>query len=307
MNSPSDSLGLLFIGHGTRSERGTRDFLTLAGRLADALPQMHTEPAFLELQQPDIAAGLTRLLERGARQIVLLPLLLFSAGHAKQDVPDEFAKALDELLQGLRPISGPHNLARGLSWNQAPHLGLNSHLQELTCRRIASALTPDHLFPSVSKHGNAAHKVVPSFSEQACLLMVGRGSRDPSATAEMHQYAHQVAEQMGFRHHRVAFVAMAEPSLPTVLRELHQSHHQKVVVVPHLLFDGDLLTQIHGEFQNAANQTPQRNWHLASILGHDVFTPGSDADLLVTALGQIALDAAKQAFSGVQQAPERPA
>lgn len=302
MNSPPGSLGLLFVGHGTRSERGTRDFLTLAGRLADALPQMHTEPAFLELQQPDIAAGLTRLFERGARQIVLLPLLLFSAGHAKQDVPDEFAKALDELLR-----ENSHNLAGVLSWNQAPHLGLNSHLQELTCRRIASALPQDHLVSCVIQNGNSAHKVAPSFSEQACLLMVGRGSRDPSATAEMHQYAHQVAEKMGFRHHRVAFVAMAEPSLPTVLQELHQTEHQKVVVVPHLLFDGDLLTQIQSEFQRAASQSPQRNWHLVSILGHDVSQPGSDGDLLVTALGQIALDAAKQAFSGAEQAPECPA
>lgn len=305
MSSPTESLGLLFIGHGTRSERGTRDFLTLARRLADALPQMHTEPAFLEIQQPDIAAGLTRLLERGARQIVLLPLLLFSAGHAKQDVPDEFAKALDELLQGIRPMEGPKNLACGLAWNQAPHLGLNSHLQDLTCRRIASALQSDHLIPSVSASGNPAHKVAPSFSDQSCLLMVGRGSRDPSATAEMHQYAHQVAEKMGFRHRRVAFVAMAEPSLTTVLQELQQTEHQRVVVVPHLLFDGDLLTQIQTEFQRAANQSPQRNWHLASILGHDVSTPGSDADLLVTALGQIALDAAKQAFSGPHQAPDR--
>lgn len=301
MNSPPGSLGLLFVGHGTRSERGKRDFLTLASRLADALPQMLTEPAFLELQQPNIAAGLARLLERGARQIVLLPLLLFSAGHAKQDVPDEFAKALDKLLQ-----ESSDNLAPGLSWTQSPHLGLNPHLQELTCRRIATALTEDHLIPAVSQQGNAAPKVAPSFSGQACLLMVGRGSRDPSATAEMHQYAQQIADQMGFRHHRVAFVAMAEPSLPTVLRDLHQAEHERIVVVPHLLFDGDLLTQIRGEFERAASQSPQKNWHLASILGHDVSLPGSDADLLITALCQIALDAAKRAFSGAKQAPECP-
>ncbi|MFO0883940.1 MAG: CbiX/SirB N-terminal domain-containing protein [Pirellulales bacterium] len=85
------------------------------------------------------------------------------------------------------------------------------------------------------------------------------GKPRPLRHGEMHQYAQQIADQMGFRHHRVAFVAMAEPSLPTVLRDLHQAEHQRIVVVPHLLFDGDLLTQIRGEFDCAASQSPQKN------------------------------------------------
>ncbi|MFO0883941.1 MAG: CbiX/SirB N-terminal domain-containing protein [Pirellulales bacterium] len=109
MNSPPGSLGLLFVGHGTRSERGKRDFLTLASRLADALPQMLTEPAFLELQQPDIAAGLARLLSSSARQIVLLPLLP-AAGR--------WLERPRRIRQGWANCSeeGSDDLASGLSW-----------------------------------------------------------------------------------------------------------------------------------------------------------------------------------------------
>ena len=82
MSSTSDDRGWLIVGHGTRSERGQAEFRQVARQLAENLvgPAEH---AFLELAQPTIAEGVQRLAERHVREIVVVPLLLFTAGEAR--------------------------------------------------------------------------------------------------------------------------------------------------------------------------------------------------------------------------------
>src|SRR5687767_6427988 len=48
MNSLPPGAGLLLIGHGTRSEAGTRQFLQLADHFARRIAPTPLEPAFLE-------------------------------------------------------------------------------------------------------------------------------------------------------------------------------------------------------------------------------------------------------------------
>ena len=79
--------GLLLVGHGTRSEEGTDEFLRLAAMVAAALPGVATEPAFLELSPPVAADAVDRLVAAGARRVAVVPVMLTSAGHAKSDVP----------------------------------------------------------------------------------------------------------------------------------------------------------------------------------------------------------------------------
>src|SRR4051812_33042374 len=94
MSHTTNNTGLLLVGHGTRSEIGTQQFLTLADSLAQRLFPLAVEPAFLEMQQPDIDAAIGRLLQRGITRLVTAPLLLFAAGHAKRDIPRQVSAAL---------------------------------------------------------------------------------------------------------------------------------------------------------------------------------------------------------------------
>lgn len=304
MNPVSDkTIGVLFVGHGTRSVRGTQDFLTLAERLAASLPEFCVEPAFLELQSPDIAEGVRRLIENGVDRLLVLPLLLFSAGHAKEDVPDAVAKALDALMSDGLSRAGELYSRCAISWNQAPHLGCHPSLLELTCRRIATAMPTGLLEPgSAVDSGRPVPQISSQWQEDTCLVMLGRGSRDPSATQEMHAYAAETAKMMGFRHHRVGFVAMAQPSMTSVLGDLAGHTFRNLVVVPHLLFDGDLLGQIQGQLEQLQAETPDKDWFRAGILGHDVGEAHHEPHLLVQALRQTALEAAKAAFSGGEAA-----
>ena len=79
--------GLLIVGHGTRSERGLAEFREAVELVARGSPGVPVAGCFLELARPSIKEGMARLVADGCQRIVVLPLLLFAAGHAKQDIP----------------------------------------------------------------------------------------------------------------------------------------------------------------------------------------------------------------------------
>jgi sirohydrochlorin cobaltochelatase len=70
----------------------------------------------------------------------------------------------------------------------------------------------------------------------------------------------------------VAFVAVAAPSLSTVLELASASRFRRIVVQPHLLFSGDVLAEIEQlvaarRLVDAIGQRLQRDWVVARPLG----------------------------------------
>jgi sirohydrochlorin cobaltochelatase len=241
MPVPRNHPGLLLVGHGTRSETGTRQFLELAGQLATMLPTTPVEPAFLELQQPDIASGLQRLRERGAQRIVVCPLLLFAAGHAKDDIP-----------AAVRLASGKEE-----SPLQAEHLGLHPALLALSRQRFDEALAGK----------------LPNAPGQTCLLLVGRGSHDSAATAEMCELARQRSLQSPDLDVTVAFLAMAQPALGELLPQVAAKGYRRVIVQPHLLFSGELADSVRQQVADIARQHGEQEWMVTPLLA-DPLAPG---------------------------------
>src|SRR5262245_61355286 len=117
--------GLLLVGHGTRSRRGIDEFHQLAEQVARQAAPLAVEPAFLEMCQPTIRDGLQRLFERGARHVMVSPLLLFAAGHAKRDIPRAVSDALAELC-----------VTDQVTTAMAGHLGCHPAILELSARRF---------------------------------------------------------------------------------------------------------------------------------------------------------------------------
>ena len=84
--------GVMLVGHGTRDEVGTRQFFELGERLAERLNPQPVVSCLLEFQQPTIPQAWSQLVEQGVEHIDVAPLLLFAAGHAKQDIPQIIAE-----------------------------------------------------------------------------------------------------------------------------------------------------------------------------------------------------------------------
>jgi sirohydrochlorin cobaltochelatase len=241
--------GVLLVGHGTRQQAGLAEFFEVVERVRQLLREYVVEPCFLEIAQPDIAAGVRRLLDQGIRQIVVSPVLLFAAGHAKRDIP----AVVNEALTGFS----------GITTQQLPPLECQPQIVELSAQRFAEAL---HGLPEISlKH--------------TLLLLVGRGNSDPTAIAEMHRFAALRGARSDLGQISVCFVAMAQPNLEAGLRLAAESPFERIVVQPHLLFSGQVLGEIAAAVAKQAAGQPNRQWIVAPHLGPSPLVAEAIVDL----------------------------
>jgi len=240
LNDPAEQSsrqGLLLIGHGTREAVGLEEFLATVQRVAQRVAPMPVEPAFLEFAQPTIAAGFAQLVQRGASHVIAVPVILFSAGHMQRDIPKALAAA----------VAG----SPGARCVLAEHLGCHASLLELARLRYEEAL-----------RGHAS--VAP---DRSALVVVGRGSHDAGATAEMLRFVELRRGATDAAIVQPAFVAMARPTLDDVLVELGGQGLDRIVVQPHLLFGGVLMDRIVATVERFATRFPGTQWICVGYLG----------------------------------------
>lgn len=232
--------GLLLVGHGTREPRGVEEFFALAQLVAGRMPHWSVEPCFLEFAQPDIAAGFRALAARGVGRVVVAPVMLFAAGHVQHDIPEAVARAARDFPD--------------ITLSQAEHFGCQRELIELSQVRFEQAL-------------EGRTWVAP---RETALVMVGRGSLDAGATADMLQFAALRGARAAVDVTRACFVAMAEPTLEVTLDTCAASRYRRIVVQPHLLFYGLLLDRIAQTVAGYAERHPRQEWLVAPHLGAHV-------------------------------------
>lgn len=232
--------GLLLVGHGTRDVEGTAQFFQLAAVLADQVAPRPVEPCLLELQPPTIPEAWRRLVDRGATQVVVCPLLLFTAGHARRDIPEA--------------VSAAAATTPGVDFTFSRPLSRHPHVVELVVERLSESLrNPEPLAPS-----------------RTAIVTVGRGSYDPCARSDMQVLSAVVAKRVPAVRVETAFYAMAEPRVPAVLDELAaDSAVEAIVVHPHLLFAGRLYEAIERQVQEAAARHPGVEFRTGRYLGPD--------------------------------------
>jgi len=85
--------GVLVVGHGSRRAEANEDVREAASRIGERGGFELVEPAFLEIEHPNIAEGYSRLVQRGARDITVHPYFLSPGRHTRGDIPVEVAAA----------------------------------------------------------------------------------------------------------------------------------------------------------------------------------------------------------------------
>jgi sirohydrochlorin ferrochelatase len=104
---------VLLIAHGSRHGTANDDLRELAGRLAAAGTYAIVEPCFLELAEPDIAAGGGRCVARGATRVLMVPYFLSAGVHLLRDLTaarDDLSRNHPQVEFRLGPPLGPHPL-----------------------------------------------------------------------------------------------------------------------------------------------------------------------------------------------------
>src|SRR3546814_10923764 len=78
---------LIALAHGSRDPRSAETITALVAEVRKMRPDLRIETAFLELSKPSFGSVVTKLVRAGYDEIVVVPLLLSDAYHAKVDVP----------------------------------------------------------------------------------------------------------------------------------------------------------------------------------------------------------------------------
>ena len=85
--------GILIVGHGSRRAEANDDVREAARRIAERGGFALVEPAFLEIEHPNISEAFTRLVRRGAHEITVHPYFLSPGRHTRGDIPVEVREA----------------------------------------------------------------------------------------------------------------------------------------------------------------------------------------------------------------------
>jgi sirohydrochlorin cobaltochelatase len=247
LSGPTGRCGVLVVGHGTADPVGAEETKAVADITAAMIPTIPLELGFLEVIGPSIGEAIERLAARGCRSVVVAPLLVFAAGHARRDVPEAVMAAA---------------AAAGITVLQTAPLGCHPEIVALSRRRRAEAL--DRLAP-----------VPPS---ETVLVLVGRGSSDPSALSQLQEFASRsIGPPDEPSPSRVAFgfVAAARPSLDEALATAvhpspdHPTGVRRVIVQPHLLFRGHVEGEVAAAVERFRRENPQVEWLQVARLGAD--------------------------------------
>ncbi|MFH9862776.1 sirohydrochlorin chelatase [Streptomyces sp. NPDC017202] len=229
---------LLIAGHGTRDEAGAEAFRDFVRELGRRHPELPVAGGFIELSPPPLGEAVTDLVERGVRRFAAVPLMLVSAGHAKGDIPAALAREKER-----HP---------GISYTYGRPLGPHPALLNVLGRRLDEALggarTPEEL-------------------ADVTVLLVGRGSTDPDANAEVHKAARLLWEGRGYAGVETAFVSLAAPDVPGGLDRCLRLGARRIVVLPYFLFTGILPDRVRRQTEEWAAAHPEVEVRSADVIG----------------------------------------
>ncbi|GAB5405152.1 MAG: sirohydrochlorin chelatase [Aureliella sp.] len=260
-----DSIGYLLVGHGTRKPAGAEQLRRVFEQLKPLLPPGRSAYCFLELAEPTIADAIEQLAQSGAQQLVVVPLLLFTAGHAIDDIPDAVAEACSRF--GVKVL------------HQTPSLGCDPAILRLSALRFRQAVCgvtdapssnePFSVSPACDGRQCAASHCGGSFCSQAAMVFVGRGSKSADATSQMRRFAELRRNLTPVAWLQTSFLHGQEPDVTTALEALAQTDHPIAIVQPHLLFEGLLMDELRQRVAELQRAAPERRWILVDTLGTD--------------------------------------
>ncbi|MEU2559996.1 sirohydrochlorin chelatase [Streptomyces longispororuber] len=134
---------LLVIAHGSRDPRHAATVRALVRRVRALRPGQRVEAAFLDFDAPSVPEALESLADRGARDVVALPLLLTCAFHAKADVPAVLRQAPAGLRVRQAGVLGPSPLLLAALEQRLYEAGLDPADKAVTGVVLASAGSTD--------------------------------------------------------------------------------------------------------------------------------------------------------------------
>ncbi|MDX6319635.1 MAG: hypothetical protein QOD35_3035 [Nocardioidaceae bacterium] len=198
---------LVVVAHGSRDPRSARSVRQIVAGTRTLRPDLRIEPAFLDHVGPDLDTVFDRVVAKGFTEVVVVPLLLSSAYHARVDVPEVVAHA-----SSRHPDVGVR---------VADVVGCDAALLAILDERLREALRTARV------------------RELDALVLAAAGSSDSRANAMVAR----LARVWGSRHRlptSVAFASAAPPSTGEAVREWRRQGRRHVAVGSFFIASGTL-------------------------------------------------------------------
>ena len=203
---------LVAASHGTDNIGGAKSISELVNKVAQALPEVKVLEAFVDVQEPDVPTVFSEAASFGATEITIVPLLLATGYHVRQDIADA-SFAFNEAHSGsevqISPALGPDRRMVGVLIQRLDEVG------------ATAATAADDL-----------------------IVLTVAGSSDSRAQAESELVKQMLEEALSSRNGsptkvELAFLSAAEPKLKDLIPKLKfQNARKRIVISTYLLADG---------------------------------------------------------------------
>lgn len=220
---------LALIGHGSRKGSGNAEIHLLAARLPGRVTA-----GFIELAEPSAEEALDAAVASGAEEVVAVPAVLLAAAHAKNDVPMAVARARQRHPE--------------VTFYTARPLGVHPGMVRALADRFSAAAPPEE-------------------ASRTAVLLVGRGSSDPDANADLHKLARLFAERRGLLAVDVAYIGVTTPTVEEGFNALLARRPRGLVVLPYLLSPGVLIDRLRAQMAELAALNPRVAVTVADVIG----------------------------------------
>ncbi len=224
---------VLVVGHGSRDTGANREFEALIQAYQSRHPEFDVRYAYVELAEPLLGKALVELSAPG-REIIILPLFLFAAGHVKNDIPLALAAARQGQPSAMFRAARP--------------LGVHAALADIVFDRAASVLP-----------------LAPPDAARTAAVFVGRGASDPDANGDFCKLARLFGEGRNLGWLLPCFVGITRPRFEETLEFAARIRPDQLLVVPYFLFGGKLVIQIQEQTAQFRKRFP---WIKVAVAPH---------------------------------------
>ncbi|MBS2533010.1 sirohydrochlorin chelatase [Catenulispora sp. NF23] len=207
---------MLAVAHGSRDPRHREVITALVDTVRAQRPELRVETAFLDHCGPTTARALQGLVRDGYQHVKVVPLLLNSAYHVRQDIPAAVLAAHESLPPRWRSVVATPVLAEPLGPHPLVLAGLERRLREAG------------VWPG---------------DEEASVVLAWAGSSDRVAAAAVDELA-EGWQRSGWE--RVVPVPAVGDQAGAAVRALRSRGARRVVVAPYFLAPGLLADRIRG-------------------------------------------------------------
>lgn len=222
---------LLYVAHGSRVKEGNWEAIRFIESVKPHFNVEIQEHCFLELAEPSILQGVELCVSKGATSIAVIPILLLSANHIKVDIPQEIEKA-----KALFP---------NVTFSIGEPLGVHEKLIHSLHNRVL-------------EQG-------PMIPNETDILLIGRGSSDPSVQRDLGRIAKLLQRTYDYAKVDTCFLYGNGTSFDEKILTLSESEN-RVYIIPYLLFTWLLKLSIQ---KKVAQQGFSEQVVLCGCLGYD--------------------------------------